>query len=56
MLLLYIHIFHTLFCIIGESKACSAVTHSPLLHQILEQVPAAFDIKMEVCFKKPFSN
>ncbi|CAG2239124.1 KPNA5_6 [Mytilus edulis] len=34
----------------SESKACSAVTHSPLLHQILEQVPAAFDIKMEALY------
>ncbi|VDI78382.1 Hypothetical predicted protein [Mytilus galloprovincialis] len=34
----------------SESKACSAVTHSSLLHQILEQVPAAFDIKMEALY------
>lgn len=34
----------------GESKACSAVTHSPLLQLIMEQVSAAFDIKMEALY------
>lgn len=36
--------------ITSEPKACTAVTYSPLLQLILEQVPAAFDIKMEALY------